>query len=240
MRAGAGPEDPSFKQAIETASIGLSVSGRSATLAVNEYRFTLPHKFGDRDQTVNLFSVGAAARCAADSECDDGVFCNGVERCNPASASADARGCLVSTTPACAVGRSCNETRKSCEQNCVDNDGDGHLSAACGGDDCDDNDPARFPGNVEVFNDNDKDQDCNPETHGYFSAANNSRQICDGRDKVVIASLRGSAESFTRAACIPGTVCVQQPNGEGVCMTEPPGYQAPSTAVLPSGPQRMP
>ena len=239
LRVGAGPEDPTFKQAIENASFASSVSGRITTLSVSEDRITLPHKFEDRDQTINLFSASAVRMCQNDSECSDGLFCNGVERCQPSNAAADARGCLVSSAPACASG-SCNEAGNRCEQACVDSDGDGHQSNACGGDDCDDNDAARFPGNVEVFGDNDKDQDCNPDTHGYFSSTANSRQICDGRDKVVIAQLRDGGEVFTRGTCAPGTVCVTQPNGEGICMTEPPGYQAPAAAVLPSGPQQMP
>jgi hypothetical protein len=41
----------------------------------------------------------------------------------------------------------------------VDADGDGHLAIACGGDDCDDNDPTVYPGATEYFDG--KDNDCN-------------------------------------------------------------------------------
>ena len=49
-----------------------------------------------------------------------------------------------------------------------DADGDGRLSIAHGGDDCDDNDPARFPGNVEVADRSNHDEDCDPETFGFI------------------------------------------------------------------------
>ena len=47
-----------------------------------------------------------------------------------------------------------------------DADGDGSASYASGGDDCDDSDPRRFPGNVEVADSDDHDEDCNPRTFG--------------------------------------------------------------------------
>jgi hypothetical protein len=43
-----------------------------------------------------------------------------------------------------------------------DCDGDGHASIARGGDDCDDQDPRRYPGNIEFAND--RDEDCDPGT----------------------------------------------------------------------------
>ena len=48
-----------------------------------------------------------------------------------------------------------------------DADGDGHLALMHGGDDCDDNDADRFPGNVEVRDPGNKDEDCDPTTFGY-------------------------------------------------------------------------
>ena len=47
-----------------------------------------------------------------------------------------------------------------------DQDGDGHDSYAFGGADCDDTDAQRFPGNVEVADPENRDEDCNPETYG--------------------------------------------------------------------------
>lgn len=47
-----------------------------------------------------------------------------------------------------------------------DADGDGQLSYAHGGADCDDNDARRYAGNVEVGDPESRDEDCNPETFG--------------------------------------------------------------------------
>ena len=52
-----------------------------------------------------------------------------------------------------------------------DVDGDGHISVECeGGDDCDDADAARFPGNPEVCDTYGHDEDCNPTTYGATDA----------------------------------------------------------------------
>lgn len=48
----------------------------------------------------------------------------------------------------------------------ADGDGDGHRSIVCGGDDCDDADPNRYPGNTELCDADDHDEDCDPLTFG--------------------------------------------------------------------------
>ena len=100
------------------------------------------------------------------------------------------------------------------DQNCdgvdaLDLDGDGHVSIATGGDDCDDSDAQRYPGNVEVCDVSDKDEDCDLLTFGprdadgdgyidqnccngpncgtdcddtWHGANPGNAEICDGRD----------------------------------------------------------
>ena len=50
--------------------------------------------------------------------------------------------------------------------NKVDRDGDGHVCIECGGDDCDDFNSNRFPGNIEVCDAKGVDEDCNYRTFG--------------------------------------------------------------------------
>ena len=102
--------------------------------------------------------------CVTDDECDDGMFCNGGERCDPTSPLRSAFGCVPGAPPC--GGFACDEASGTCAEGCPDVDGDGHADLACGGDDCDDADPERFPGNAEVCDDAGHDEDCDPSTVG--------------------------------------------------------------------------
>ena len=104
--------------------------------------------------------------CRANAECDDGTFCNGRERCAPGAALADGRGCVPGVAP---CRGECDEGAARCPSGCVDDDADrdGAIGIACGGTDCDDLDPGRFPGNTEVCDPAGRDEDCDPSTLGF-------------------------------------------------------------------------
>ncbi|MCZ7680888.1 MAG: putative metal-binding motif-containing protein [Sandaracinaceae bacterium] len=69
----------------------------------------------------------------------------------------------------CLSGQSCDEAADACVTECgttEDADGDGVTSIDCGGTDCDDSDPDRYPGNLERCDVSGHDEDCNPATFG--------------------------------------------------------------------------
>ncbi len=110
--------------------------------------------------------------CDDDRDCDDGKFCNGEEFCQPSSVESDLQGC-VSGPPPCLRGQSCIESDTECLTDCEvsrDADGDGSEANECGGDDCDDSSASRYPGNTEVCDADNIDEDCDPTTFGYRDA----------------------------------------------------------------------
>ncbi|MBK6807805.1 MAG: hypothetical protein IPL19_03560 [Sandaracinaceae bacterium] len=107
----------------------------------------------------------AGAACTSDRECGDGVFCNGTERC---VAGASGSSCVSGSNP-CEESQVCEEAVARCVTSCpitADADGDGVRAVECGGADCDDSDELRFPGNLEVCDDQGHDEDCDPNTVG--------------------------------------------------------------------------
>ncbi len=129
--------------------------------------------------------------CSGDLECNDGLFCNGEERCV-------ASHCTAGAPPACDDGASCtrdycSEDRRACIHQVPDVDGDGHGDASCHdgsgtalGDDCLDTDADAFPGNAERCDTAHHDEDCDPSTHGYID---------------------GDSDGFEDAACCNGSLC---------------------------------
>jgi alpha-tubulin suppressor-like RCC1 family protein len=109
--------------------------------------------------------------CEGDGDCDDGLFCTGIERCEDGvCAGGQAIDCNDGIE--CTVDI-CSETERDCVHAAPDVDSDGKGDAACLdgegeplGTDCDDADGNRFPGNVEVCDALSHDEDCDPETFG--------------------------------------------------------------------------
>ena len=124
---------------------------------------------GDDDGGIDAGpGTDGAAMCGTDADCDDGLFCNGTERCAPEAEGADGFGC-VRVDPPCLEGQRCDEGADECVATCdviADADGDGFDAIACGGADCDDTNPNRYPGNAEVCDEANVDEDCDPTTYG--------------------------------------------------------------------------
>jgi hypothetical protein len=128
--------------------------------------------------------------CSTLADCSDGQYCNGVEGCNTVTFR------CISLTIACPGTQTCMEGRDRCgycatDADCSDGlacngveacvggacapplpcpgpdaDGDGVDGIAFGGTDCDDGDPTRYPGAVEVCDSDAHDEDCDPTTFG--------------------------------------------------------------------------
>ena len=111
--------------------------------------------------------------------------------------------CTGEMDPAC-PGR-CLREGMFCIVDCStpDMDGDGEAAAACGGGDCDDFDPTRFPGNVEVCDPFGVDEDCDLSTFGMRDA--------DG-------------DGFVDARCCNGDVCATDCN-DAAASARPDGFE---------------
>jgi Putative metal-binding motif len=107
--------------------------------------------------------------CSTVADCDDGIFCNGASACVFGR-------CTVTTLPNCDDGVACTRDRcsndmASCLHEGADVDDDGYWDVQCLnaagrviGNDCDDSDATRYPGNREVCDTH--DEDCDPVTLG--------------------------------------------------------------------------
>ncbi len=65
--------------------------------------------------------------------------------------------------------QTCDEEAGECQSECDENpdaDADGFDAVACGGNDCDDSNPSRYPGNTEICDADHVDEDCDPTTYG--------------------------------------------------------------------------
>ena len=93
----------------------------------------------------------AVAACTSHADCDDLVFCNGSERCDD--------GVCAKRSPPCDASV-CDEGEAACPMPVVDEDDDGDPASS----DCDDTDPTRHAGAVEICDA--VDNDCDPTTLG--------------------------------------------------------------------------
>jgi hypothetical protein len=141
-----------------------------------------------------------------------------------------------------------------------------HVTARCGGDDCDDRDPNRYGGNREVCDAAGHDEDCDPLTYGHLDVDGDGFDDirCYNRDRngrvhagtdfddLNPAIHRGSMVcdgpdgviAFSPApsplACPTETKCVVQPNLTGICIVPPANYVPPPRWVPPATPGALP
>lgn len=162
------------------------------------------------DAAMGMPSVDGAAppRCLAHADCDDGLFCNGLERCAPNARGADVRGCIAGTERRCANNAGCTEAMGgACDARCPDADGDGYASATCGGLDCDDRDGNRYPDNPEVCDAAGHDEDCDPCTVSASSGRDGDRDLDGYVDQRCSNEFRGGAPSCpSRVSVVPGRI----------------------------------
>ncbi|MGZ6086703.1 MAG: putative metal-binding motif-containing protein [Polyangiales bacterium] len=102
-------------------------------------------------------------RCRAtpdDTRCDDGLYCNGQEKCDPRLGCIPGAVVDCSSGDTCAIDRCVEETR-TCTHSARDADDDGDPTNVCaGGKDCDDSDPTVSSKAKEICG-NKKDDNCN-------------------------------------------------------------------------------
>ncbi|MBT8491689.1 MAG: putative metal-binding motif-containing protein [Deltaproteobacteria bacterium] len=187
--------------------------------------------------------------CESDSECGDDLYCNGDDICLNGF-------CATLPAPTCDDGiectaDSCSEALRECVSRAPDADGDGSLDARClGADglplgrDCDDSSPNRYPGNPEVCDEANIDEDCDPTTFGsvdddgdgLFDAEccnfNGVNTICGNDCDDSNYSIQTGSQVCSGGVNSPAEVSICQPNGlytvtacdEGeLCVVQPSG-----------------
>lgn len=123
-----------------------------------------PTTAADDTTTDQADSTGAddVDGCVQDSDCDDGLACNGTEICDDGTCSPGAGPCTNPDAEHCDI--SCEESAEgaNCGVVAADDDGDEHGDMACAaapGDDCNDDEATVFTGAEEICDG--LDNDCN-------------------------------------------------------------------------------
>lgn len=104
---------------------------------------------------------GVCVHSVDPAQCDDGVFCNGREVCDPARDCQPGLRESCNDSDVCTIDR-CDEDAKTCVHVPRDQDGDGEADFFCpdfDGTDCNDGDP-RVGATIREICDDDKDNDC--------------------------------------------------------------------------------
>lgn len=93
---------------LAAAEVSLSSSGGSLERLLDA---TLSGVIAQRGEIATEERSAGSLVCVTDADCDDHLNCNGIERCSPRDAGADARGCVKGTPVVCPVNQVCTESR---------------------------------------------------------------------------------------------------------------------------------
>ena len=145
-----------------------------------------------------------------DMRCQNGVFCDGVERCD------SQLGCRPGSAPDCndtntCTIDACNEATGACDHAPRDADGDGNPDGHCGSTDCDDNDPTVYKGHPEICG-NQKDDNCDG-TKDEASCQTPNHDTC--LDPLVVSQSGVYELDTTGAALNYGGSCMPMDPGNG-------------------------
>lgn len=149
-------------------------------------------------------SIGRCRFTPDDTLCQDEVFCDGLEVCEPKL------GCREGTAIACDDNSTCTidtcvEATKSCINEPRDVDGDGDPDWSCGGGDCNDTDPAVSSKQLEICG-NGRDDDCDKAVDEAGCSAPKHDKCADAlkieKSGQYLMSL-GAAASDYGASCAP-------------------------------------
>jgi hypothetical protein len=141
-----------------------------------------------------------------DSQCQNPIYCDGLERCVPQVGCAPGPPIGCSDADPCTVD-GCDEKTKLCTHEPRDVDGDGDPDDHCGGGDCDDTDPAVSSLAAEVCG-NARDDDCDGDTDEPDCAA----PAHDGCLDPLVLDKPGNYVASTVAAALDyGASCAPSP-----------------------------
>jgi hypothetical protein len=168
-------------------------------------------ELGDVDDVPLIIESGAAVdgdceglhtgiRCWDHSDCADWIFCNGEERCGLFCGeyfcyTTDLKpvcGDPPPDRPECHPGV-CIEEQQACAYPLKDSDADGYADAGCGGDDCNDGDPAVHPGAAEICDGSDNNCDLTADESSWTAGGPPVRISAEGIEVIDadIAALDG-------------------------------------------------